>query len=319
MPQPFHAVLRSWHPMVGRDMHIPWPPGAPAPAPAPVPYVTTALMSGVGPTLTSKLSPSTFADGMAAIMVRGTDIGPMIPHGGPPSMTLAAELLTSGSKSHFGVTSLKVKDQTGAEGCVAVGLLGMSNMNLNCGTPAPLPVGMVIAPTTYLAKMKLGDLISGLYMMAWDYAAQRIVQEFGNALKEWAFPRVAYIFERVGLGVLGRTAARQIARASVVDSSLGPTARLLRVRRLQRLLETSDWAAVGLGLMAGSPLGLSTSTTGDKRTTSGYDRIAEAVDPQGHGDMLGKAIDDYFGGPSPSVTDVPATPGNGSPDGGGSR
>ena len=41
-----HGVLKHWHPMVGCDWHIPWPPGSPAPAPAAAPYFTMQLMCG---------------------------------------------------------------------------------------------------------------------------------------------------------------------------------------------------------------------------------------------------------------------------------
>lgn len=306
-----NAVLRSWHTMLGRDMHIPWPPGAPAPAPAPVPYVTLAMMSGMIPMLTSKMTPSSFADGASPIMVRGTDIGPFIPHAGPPSTTLPIEMMTSGSKSHFGVTKWKVKDQNGGSGCVAVGVLGLTNVNLNCGTPAPLPVGLVIAPTTHLAALTLGDLLSGLCMMAWDYVLQRLMYVVGNAIAEWVFPRVLYVAERLGVGVLGRTAARQMARALGRRSNIGPVAKMLQAERIAALAKAAERITVGLGLAAGSPLGISTSTlspiTGDT-TESAYDRFGDAVDPQGGADALGSAVDDYFSSPSPTVTDVPNTP-----------
>ena len=306
-----NAVLRAWHLMLGRDLHIPWPPGSPAPAPAPVPYVTTALMIGVIPLVTSKATTNVFADSLSAMMIRGTDIGPMIPHMGPPSTTLPIEMVTSGSKSHFGVTKWKVKDQTGSEGCVAVGVLGLTNLNLNCGTPAPTPFGLVIAPTTHLATLTLGDLISGLYMMAWDYMAQRIMYMAGNMLGEAVSKMVGKVAGRLGFGVLSRTAARQMARALGTRANIGPVARALRADRVAALAKIAERTTIALGLAAGSPLGISTSTlspvTGDS-TKSGYDRVADAVDPQGHGDALGQAVDDYFSSPSPAVTDVPNTP-----------
>jgi hypothetical protein len=307
-----NAVLRAWHLMLGRDLHIPWPPGSPSPAPAPVPYTTTAVMAGIIPMATSKMTTSAFADSMSPMMVRGTDIGPLIPHVGPPSLTLPIEMITSGSKSHFGVTKWKVKDQTGAEGCVAVGVLGLTNLNLNCGTPAPTPFGLVIAPTTHLATLTLGDLISGLYMMAWDYMLQRIMYAFGNALGEWVFPRVAYIAERLGVGALGRTAARQMARALGRRANIGPLARALQAQRIKALAAVAEKTTIALGLAAGSPLGISTSTigavTGDDTTKSAYDHFSDLTDPQGNADDLGQSVDDYFASPSPSVTDVPSVP-----------
>jgi hypothetical protein len=303
-----NAVLRAWHVMLGRDMHIPWPPGSPSPAPSPVPYMTTAPMVGMVPMLTSKLTATAFADSMCSMMVRGTDIGPLIPHVGPPSTTLPIDMLTSGSKSYFGVTKWKVKDQTGAAGCVAVGVLGLTNLNLNCGSPAPTPFGLVIAPTTHLATLTLGDLVSGLYMMAWDYMAQRIMYMAGQAMGDVVSKMVRKVAARLGVGVLSRTAARQMARALGTRSNIGPVANALRAQRIAALTKVADRATIALGLAAGSPLGISTSTLGDDHAKSAYDRVADAVDPQGHGDALGQAIDDYFSSPSSSVTDVPSAP-----------
>ena len=273
----FNAVLRAWHMMLGRDLHIPWPPGSPAPAPAPVPYMTLAPMMGMIPMATSKMTINVFADSLSAMMVRGTDIGPLIPHVGPPSITLPIEMVTSGSKSHFGVTKWKVKDQTGAPGCVAVGVLGLTNLNLNCGTPAPTPFGLVIAPTTHLAALTLGDLISGLYMMAWDYMAQRIMYMLGNlagdAVKKWwdASPRAWALVRSAG-----RRRGRWPVRWAYVPTSARPRGRCGR-QRIAALAKVAERTTIALGLAAGSPLGISTSTTqirrrGEVRLRSGCRR-----------------------------------------------
>ncbi|HEY2730999.1 MAG TPA: hypothetical protein VGK52_13740 [Polyangia bacterium] len=240
----------------------------------------------------------------------------MIPHSGPPSQTLPIELVTSGSKSHFGVTKWKVKDQTGAPGCVAVGLLGLTNLNLNCGTPAPTPFGLVIAPTTHLATLTLGDLVSGLYMMAWDYMAQRILYMAGKFAGDAVAKLINNVAGRLGVGLLGRTAARQLARAMGIRSEIGPVARALRAARARTLTTVADRTMIALGLAAGSPLGISTSTIPGGETKSGYDRLSEAVDPQARGDALGQAVDDYFN--SPAVQDVPPAPDDGAEGVGGS-
>lgn len=279
---PFH-VLNARHLMVGKDMHIPWAPGSPAPAPAPVPYLTVAPMMGVIPMATSKMTTSVGVDGMAPIMVRGTDIGPMIPHAGPPSQTLPLELMASGSKSHFGVTSYRVKDQAGASGAVAVGLFGAANLNLNCGTPAPLAAGIVVAPTTHLAGLKVGDIVSGFYTMAWDRAAQRILSAVGEVVGGIAGDLIHLAGARVAAGVLGRTVGRLVARATNAGVALNK---------------------LGLGLVAGSPLGISSSTFfADPSKQSVYDQLSGQVDVPGRGDSLGQAVDDYFS--APAITSIP--------------
>jgi hypothetical protein len=311
------AVLRAWHIMVGRDMHIPWPPGSPAPAPAPVPYITTAPMIGILPMVTSKCTATVFADSLCSMMVRGTDIGPMIPHVGPPSTTLPIEMLTSGSKSHFGITKWKVKDQTGAPGCVAVAMLGVVNPNLNCGTPVPLPMGFVIAPTTHLASMTLGDAISGLCMMGWDFVIQGSLYYFGKKVLDPAAKKlVDYVAGRLGVGALSRVAARQLARALGTRSNIGPAANALRAQRLAALAKAADNTSLAAGLALGSPLGISTSTASDS-TKSAYDRAMDAFKPQERTDNFGQAVDDYFASPSSTVTDVPSVPDHVAGDGGG--
>ena len=303
---PLNHALHATHVMVGRDMHIPWPPGSPAPAPAPVPYLTTAPLAGIAP-LTSKMTPSVFADGGAPLMVRGTDIGPMIPHAGPPSLTLMTEMVTSGSKSSFGVSRVRMKDQSQSEGCLAVALMGAANLNLNCGTPSPLTGGIVVAPSTVVAKLSVGDAIAGVYTNAWDYAAQRLLNAFGAAVGESVLKHLEQMGSGLKCTVLSRAAARLKARALVGGSHIGDTARAIREGHARMvgswLARSADVITVGAGLLVGSPLGMSVTTLSGGRIESPYDTTAGGFDPPGNGDAIGRAIDAYFR--SPSVEDVP--------------
>lgn len=319
----FNAVMKAWHVMSGKDMHIPWPPGSPAPAPAPAPYQTTALMIGMVPGLTSRFCPSVYTDGHAYSMVRGTDIGPMIPHVGPPSATLMVEMLASGSKSHFGASSVQVKDQFGSTGNVACALFFLVNPNLNCGTPAPTPTGLVFAANTHFETLTLGDVLAGAYLMAFDYMAQRVLMAFGEVVADMLKTAAMSIASRFGAGLLSRTVARQMARAMGVRANIGPTARALRAQAAARLAKIGDRAAtmvgIPIGLALGSPLGASMSNVrnlaGDSVPPSLYDGLTgeHIGNVEGSADALGRMADSaynraynqYFN--SPSAEDVPSS------------
>ncbi len=170
-----HGVLKNIHPMIGLDFHIPWVPGTPAPAPSPVPYNTFALMSGL--LITSKYTVTTFTEYFGATMLQGTDIGPGIPHLGPPSLTLPFDLLGSSSKSYFAVSKVK------AEGKPVVASLDIvMNPNLNCGTPMPSPLGIVLAMTTHRVDMSWADIMGGLATMACDFAIQTALNWAGGKI-----------------------------------------------------------------------------------------------------------------------------------------
>jgi hypothetical protein len=286
MPGALFLVLRAWHPMIGRDMHIPWPPGSPAPAPAPVPYLTTMVMMGTG--ITSKYTTDTFADGLTPVMCKGTDIGPLIPHIGPPSTTLPIEILTSGSKSHFGPSYYTVKDQTGADNHPAVALLMSVNPNLNCGTPMPLPMGMVLALTTHALGMSWGDIAAGLYNMAVDFCLQTVLQAAGGALGESVGKAATYLTRELAIGAA--LAAGPLGRA------LGPRA----IVALERFAQASEpLVATAVGQLGGTPLGTTSANFG---LPGFYDRAVPAVGLDSAGDNFGQAVDNYLN--SPSVEDV---------------
>lgn len=170
-------VLKHWHPMVGVDYHIPWPPGSPSPAPSPAPYQTGFILLGLAPTVFSKPIFSHMTDGFAITLEKGTDIGSLIPHVGVPSLTLPVEMLVSASKSHFGASRYQAENKI--MGCA---LLVSVNPNLNCGIPWPTPTGFVVAITTHIVEMSLGDVLAGLAAMAVDMLMQRALNFLGSAL-----------------------------------------------------------------------------------------------------------------------------------------
>lgn len=219
-----HAVLKHWHPMIGIDRHIPWIPGTPAPAPAPVPYYTVMLMMGTG--FTAKMAPSHNTMGWGITMLKGTDIGPLIPHIGPPSLLTPLDILFSASKSYFGPAAIK------AEGTpIAAALLVVVNPNLNCGTPLPNSVGFVLAFNTHFVGMTLGDILHGLFSAAIDWLLQAaigwLVGKIGTMLQAWAAPYISYLGARFMPSVMSKAAAKRLLRGTVPQRMINIEARAL--------------------------------------------------------------------------------------------
>lgn len=169
-----NCVLKHWHPMAGVDIHIMWPPGSPAPT-NPAPYYTAQLLVGLFPTVFSKLMPRHPTDGFAISLEQGTDIGSLIPHIGPPSITLPMEIAFSYSKSYFGASRYLSEGKV-----MACALAICVNTNLNCGTPVPTPTGFVLAITRHIVHMNLGDVLSGIFRMTVDAAIQAVLSWAGG-------------------------------------------------------------------------------------------------------------------------------------------
>ena len=253
-----HAVLHARHPMAGVDMHIPWPVGAPAPAPSAVPYFTFATLLGTEVTC---LHAVTVFTERQPVMLRGTDIGPLSSHVGQPSLTLPLEIVTSGSKTHFGSSSIRLRDQHGGAGNAAGALLGVAGLNLNCGTPSPT-LGSVIALTTVQMGMRLGDVMVGLAGMATDIMLQRMAARLGELGAKLAAGTVSAVGRRLGVVALGRVAARFAGQVGV-RGTVGAAATAGRdaiERNLARVAEgVGLWAGNPLAFVIGSPLGPSIS------------------------------------------------------------
>ena len=118
-----HGVLKGFHPMMGVDFHQVLIPPAPL-TPAPLPHGTVYTLLGTG--ATAIYSKTIFTDSFGPTIMKGSDIGPLIPHIGSVSVLLAIEIPLSASKNHFGSSKYKC-----AEGTVGVSLLFAVNPNLN--------------------------------------------------------------------------------------------------------------------------------------------------------------------------------------------
>lgn len=199
------AVLKNWHPVMGVDFHIPWPPGSPSPAPSPAPYKTAFIMAGTG--LTSKMATTHNQQGLGLTMQVPTDVGPMIPHMGPPSQTLPVDIAFSSSKSYFGPASTESQNER-----IAAALAGHMNPNLDCGIPVPTPTGMVLALTTVYTDMTFADVMFGFNAMAIDFCVQSILNALGNQLGNAMGPYLGYMLGRFAPRVMTKAAAKAILR-----------------------------------------------------------------------------------------------------------
>lgn len=162
-------VLKHWHPMVGYDLQMALMPPLATPTPKTPHYVVACLKLGPWGVLTGKSRTDVRTASYGETMIRGTDIGPFIPHISTPHYLLPIHFLVSASKSEFGASSVRTPD-----GPVAVACLGIYNMNLNCWGPTwpPMPLGIVLAFTTHITGFTLGDLIAGVSMMVFDSMIQ---------------------------------------------------------------------------------------------------------------------------------------------------
>jgi hypothetical protein len=168
------CVLKDWHPMLGvLDPHdMMYTLGVIIPC---IPHPNFAFL-GTWPWIVTSLPSATcLTQGKCQIMARGTDIGPLIPHF-MPNWLLPLILLTSASKSEFGVQSVKINVKGKAE-TIAVACTGLHNLNLNCAGAVcpPLPTGWVMAFNTHLAFMTPGDYWAGIGSMIGDAVGQFIL------------------------------------------------------------------------------------------------------------------------------------------------
>ncbi len=262
-----HGVLKGFHPMIGVDFHQMLVPPAPL-TPAPGPYATAQIMFGLGG-LISTYSETIFTDSFGPTMMKGSDIGPFIGHAGAPSVLLAIEIPLSASKNHFGSSKYKCD-----KGTVGVSLLFALNPNLNCGTPAPTPTGMVIAMATHRVDMTWGDIYAGVMNMAADWLITTALQFVGTAAGGAAAKGLGAVYGRVGAALLEGGAPSFI---------LGPLFRL-GVGKLGRFIAVASGPVITdiFGFLVGSPLGPSVGNFGGY----GTDAQGNAITPGGTGGAL---------------------------------
>jgi hypothetical protein len=195
------AVMKHLDIMIGIDLHICWPPGSPLPLPNPMPYLVVMPMCGTF--LTAVMAPTALTLSQMT-MKRGTDIGPLIPHIGPPSKLTPMDILLSGSASHFGPSAVVVE---GAP--VAAALLYLINPNLNCNSSCPLPTGLVLCFTTHYVGMTLFDVMFGVFTSVLTIAIDvATASTTGLAVKQLQKHVIQPLGKKVAAKVASKTAAK---------------------------------------------------------------------------------------------------------------
>jgi hypothetical protein len=304
-------VLRWFHPMVGCDWHIPVVPPT-GPLPFPSPYLVFQIM-GNPASLTKLYTTSVFADSTQSAMCKGSDIGMLIPHIGTFSITIAIEILFSGSKCHFGPSAIVVPDQYGAEQNPAAAVGVVVNPNLNCGFPVPTPLDVVAAFNTTQVGMTFGDIMGGLYSMVVDFAFQTLINLLAYKYLGKAVGAVGRrVAPRVGAGALGRAGSRQAARAAwKAAGKRGPLsafANPMRAAATQRnatfLRQFGLWGENLVSFVVGSPLGTASDAPGLGGHPSGYGTGRKVLESLGMPSE--KGVQEHFDTPRPQPS--PSTP-----------
>lgn len=281
-----HGVLKNIHPEVGVCYHIPWIPGTPLAAPSPVPYNTFTMLSGTIPFLTSKMTTTTFTEYFGATMLQGTDVGPFVPHMGPPSLLLPFDLLGSASKSYFAVAKVEAEGKP-----VVASLLITVDVNLNCGSPFPTPTGFVVALTTHRVDMSWADILCGLATMACDYILQSLLSLAGGKIGDRIAgalrgPVMRAVFQRTLFNELMGSASERAAHFAAYEAAA------LANRSMARVV------GYGVSFFMGGPMGadygtdlsdISGGRVGARTTPGGYGAgqattgLGESVDENGEG------------------------------------
>lgn len=212
------AVMKHWDIMLGVDLHQCWPPESPAPI-GPKPYFVCMLMMGT--MVTAELSFTAFTfNGWT--MKRGTDIGPLIPHIGIPSLLTPLDIAFSSSASYFGPSSCCVE---GAP--VAAALFMFANPNLNCNEKCPAPTGLVLCFTTHYVGMTLLDVLFGFITMGIAVVMEVAISGLAGVAGEAAQKAVIKpVCNRVAAKLASRRAARaatgRAARAATPSAPASP-------------------------------------------------------------------------------------------------
>lgn len=210
------AVMKHLDIMLGLDFHTTWPPWLPEPLASPTPFFV--IMPMCGTMLTAQMAPTAETLGMWT-MLRGTDIGPLIPHIGMPSLLTPLDILFSSSASYFGPSTYMAAGMP-----VAAALIINVNLNLNCNWIAPLPTGLVLCFTTHYTGMSPFDVLFGFVSMGvaivLDVACGAAAGAGAKAVQKRVIAPVA---KRVTTKLAARKAAQTAAKAGAKTTTKAAT------------------------------------------------------------------------------------------------
>jgi hypothetical protein len=239
-------------------------------------------------------------------MLKGTDIGPLIPHVGPPSNLIPLEMVFSSSKSHFSTSRYSVAGEK-----VAVSLVSVINPNLNCGTPVPTPTGLVLSLSVHRVDMTWGDIFAGAFALLADGLTQWALNALGGKPGSWLFKRLQ---QKFAAAFLQKAGARVFAESG--EAFIKALDEAMKAANLAGQVKGS-WAATAIGtviaFLAGGPMGADVGAFGgyngnrkDPWTPGGKGTgfISEQAEALGQAlgskvEKLEAAASDYLWGPGP--------------------
>jgi hypothetical protein len=216
------CTLRTWNPFAGFSLHdgviFPPPPAAPKDK---LPCIdfgilhTTGLQSLPSRGHAGERGPVK-APGGAYLLGRGTDAGFGIVHISIPinNVLLPLVIALGESKSLFGSSSVRLPCWSvlgGSDDCdtacaVPVPWVPLS-LNLACSDEFPLPSDLVVAPSTIMLGLSIGDIIGGLIDVIMEYTVALVMWGFGKGagqISEAAFKK--------GPGKIAKNAAKKAAK-----------------------------------------------------------------------------------------------------------
>ncbi len=237
------------------------------------------------------MDPTFNSDHWGLTVHQGTDIGPLIPHFGPPSITLPLELLFSSSKSHFGTPRYQSQGKP-----IAVSLLWHVNPNLNCGIPIPTPTGMVLALTTHRVDLNWAEIFGGFGFMLSDFAVQAALQWVGGKVAD----KIShYICNLVGPRVYSNTLLKTLEQGEAFEWAEWAALKA-QIRFIERTYRYADPA---VGFFIGGPMGVDAGAAGIP-TPGGWlaETLGHGTDEQGRAspgllERAGKALGEYLDNP----------------------
>lgn len=253
-----HHAMQTFHPMLGCDFHDGMI--APIDPPKPMPHFVAATLNWVVPPQKTMTVMGTFS---MAFIKKGSDIGMLIPHISP-SILAPLCTLASGSKAHFGPSSILMEGTPPAGALIVV-----VNLNLNCAgaTRPPLPSGFVIAPNTIMYAMSLGDILGGLFAMIADSLIQFGINRALGALS--ASDAYKNLMRRLQGPIIRRLLANAPRWAGLETALLATGSKVLQNPRVVATL--TGLSDVAVGFLLGSPL--SNSAGGVAAQASGNDNL----------------------------------------------
>lgn len=291
------CVLISIHPMIAVDLQDAIPPPGPVPVPS-LPHYCGATLKWPPSAFLGTQKPATGkVEAMGfTVMQQGTDIGNLIPHV-CANYLLPLIIAFSASKSFFGVASVQA-----AGSPVAVALLIVANLNMNCWGPTlpPMPLGGVVASNTVMAGMTLGDFLGGLFSMIVEGAIQFALN------RAFASNTASRFFNRLQGPLIRALLPNALRSTSMMTALLAQSSRILSNPVVAATLGNLLPSLVGLGL--GSPLGYSPSWSPIGRLSSALSDGARGLGSDLGNTLYPPTVPTYPSSPPPSIPASPPPP-----------